>query len=52
MVKDLEETTLTQDQRRELDRIEVSFKNGDYAIVLRDILLMNANINNNAHGSK
>jgi uncharacterized membrane protein YdfJ with MMPL/SSD domain len=44
MIKDLEGSTLTQDQQSELVRIKAEFnkKDADYATVLRDILFLNA----------
>ncbi len=43
MIKDFKKTTLTAEQKMELERIEAEFKKGtDYGTVLRDLLFLSA----------
>ncbi len=48
LIKDIEKASLTKDQEDEFTRIKDFYANGgDYSIVLRDILLMNASRDSN-----
>ena len=49
MIMDLKTETLTDDQKSVLANIEASYTKGDYMTALRDILLMNASINNSVN---